>query len=40
MTNKKIPPQEYKEYVILLSKAETIWEEAKEKADFVYSNRT
>ncbi|OIJ20087.1 carboxypeptidase M32 [Anaerobacillus alkalidiazotrophicus] len=32
--NKKIPPEEYKEFVILTSKAETIWEEAKEKADF------
>src|SRR4051812_380536 len=28
--NKKIPPQEYKEYVILLSQAETVWEEARE----------
>ena len=25
---------EYKEYVILLSQAESIWEEAREKADF------
>lgn len=32
--NKKIPAEEYKEYVVLQSKAETIWEEAKEKADF------
>jgi carboxypeptidase Taq len=32
--NKKIPPQEYKDYVILLSQAETIWEEAREKANF------
>ncbi|OIJ11215.1 carboxypeptidase M32 [Anaerobacillus alkalilacustris] len=32
--NKKIPPEEYKEFIILTSKAETIWEEAKEKADF------
>jgi carboxypeptidase Taq len=32
--NKKIPAEEYKEYVILQSKAESIWEEAKEKADF------
>jgi carboxypeptidase Taq len=31
---KNIPPQEYKEYVILLSQAETIWEEAREKSDF------
>ncbi|QED48381.1 carboxypeptidase M32 [Cytobacillus dafuensis] len=32
--NKKIPAEEYKEFVILQSKAESIWEEAKEKADF------
>jgi carboxypeptidase Taq len=32
--NKKIPAEEYKEYVILQSKAESMWEEAKEKADF------
>ncbi|MEH7253768.1 carboxypeptidase M32 [Neobacillus niacini] len=32
--NKKIPAKEYKEYVILQSKAETAWEEAKEKSDF------
>lgn len=32
--NRKIPAKEYKEYVILQSKAETVWEEAKEKADF------
>ena len=32
--NKVIPPEEYKEYVILCSKAESIWEEAKEKSDF------
>lgn len=32
--NKKIPPEEFKEYVILTSKAESIWEEAKEKNDF------
>lgn len=32
--NKKIPQEEYKEYVILQSKAESVWEEAKEKADF------
>jgi carboxypeptidase Taq len=32
--NKKIPAEEYKEYVILQSKAETAWEEAKEKSDF------
>ena len=35
MTNqKKIPADEYKEYVILQSKAESIWQEAKEKSDF------
>lgn len=32
--NKKIPPAEYKEYVMLQSKAESVWEEAKEKSDF------
>jgi len=32
--NKKIPADEYKEYVMLQSKAESVWEEAKEKADF------
>lgn len=32
--NKKIPAQEHKEYVMLQSKAESVWEEAKEKADF------
>ncbi|OIJ12821.1 carboxypeptidase M32 [Anaerobacillus arseniciselenatis] len=32
--NKKIPADEYKEFVILTSKAENAWEEAKEKADF------
>src|SRR5690606_9373481 len=32
--NKKIPPQEYKEYVILQSKAESVWEEAKESSNF------
>ena len=31
---RKIPSGEYKEYVILLSQAESIWEEAREKADF------
>lgn len=30
----KIPPEEYKEYVILQSKSESIWEEAKHKSDF------
>ncbi|MBU8906071.1 carboxypeptidase M32 [Desertibacillus haloalkaliphilus] len=32
--NSKIPEEEYKEFVILQSKAEAAWEEAKEKADF------
>ncbi|MEW9109438.1 MAG: carboxypeptidase M32 [Cytobacillus gottheilii] len=32
--NKKIPAEEYKEYVILQSQAESTWEEAKEKDDF------
>ncbi|WP_286228966.1 carboxypeptidase M32 [Neobacillus mesonae] len=32
--NKKIPAGEYKEFVILQSKAESVWEEAKEKANF------
>ena len=32
--NKKIPAEEYKAYVILVSKAESVWEEAKEKSDF------
>lgn len=32
--NKKIPPEEYKEYVILQSKAESIWEEARATSDF------
>ncbi|CAM5284031.1 Metal-dependent carboxypeptidase OS=Lysinibacillus sphaericus OX=1421 GN=LS41612_14700 PE=3 SV=1 [Lysinibacillus sphaericus] len=32
--NKKIPAKEYKEYVILQAKAETVWEEAKATNDF------
>ncbi|MBU8916188.1 carboxypeptidase M32 [Neobacillus sp. 114] len=32
--NKKIPAEEYREFVILQSNAESVWEEAKEKADF------
>jgi len=32
--NKVIPKEEYREYVTLCSKAESIWEEAKEKSDF------
>lgn len=32
--SKKIPADEYKEYVIIQSNAEHAWEEAKEKADF------
>jgi carboxypeptidase Taq len=30
----KIPPERYQEYVILTSKAESVWEEAKHKSDF------
>jgi len=32
--NKKIPAEEYKEFVILQSKAESVWEEAKGNSDF------
>jgi carboxypeptidase Taq len=32
--NAKIPPAEFKEYVILQSKAENVWEEAKNNSDF------
>lgn len=32
--SKKIPPEQYQAYVVLTSQAESIWEEAKEKADF------
>ncbi|KAF0818739.1 MULTISPECIES: carboxypeptidase M32 [unclassified Cytobacillus] len=32
--NKKIPAEEYTEYVILQSKAENIWEDAKARSDF------
>ena len=32
--NKKIPAEEYREFVVLTSKAETVWEEAREKSDF------
>ncbi|WP_226034730.1 carboxypeptidase M32 [Aquibacillus saliphilus] len=32
--NKKIPEQEYKEFIILQSKSETVWQEAREKNDF------
>lgn len=32
--SKKIPPNEYQAYTVLVSKAENVWEEAKEKADF------
>ena len=32
--NKKIPAEEYKQYVILQSKAESVWEEARAKSDF------
>ena len=34
--NKKIPANEYKEFVILQSRSESAWEEAREKADFSY----
>lgn len=32
--SKKVPPEEFKKFVILKSKAESIWETAKEKSDF------
>lgn len=32
--NKKIPAKEYQEYVVLSTKAETVWEEAKANSDF------
>lgn len=32
--NAKIPKEEYKEYVMLESQAESVWEEAKERSDF------
>jgi carboxypeptidase Taq len=32
--NVKVPAKEYKEYIILQSKAESVWEEAREKSDF------
>ncbi|WP_412860252.1 carboxypeptidase M32 [Cytobacillus horneckiae] len=32
--NKKIPAEEYKEYVVIQAQAESVWEEAREKADF------
>lgn len=32
--SKKIPADEYREFVVLTSKSESVWEEAKEKADF------
>lgn len=32
--NRKIPPETYREYVVLTSQAESAWEEAKEKDDF------
>ncbi|MBP3950690.1 carboxypeptidase M32 [Bacillus suaedae] len=32
--NVKIPKEEYKEYVMLQSESESLWEEAKDKADF------
>lgn len=32
--SKKIPPERYEKFVILTSKAETVWEEARAKSDF------
>lgn len=32
--SKKIPPEKFKEFVVLQAKAESVWEEAKEAADF------
>ena len=32
--SKKIPPEKYEAYVVLTSQAESVWEEAKAKADF------
>ena len=32
--SKKIPAEEYREFVVLTSQSESAWEEAKEKADF------
>jgi carboxypeptidase Taq len=32
--NKKIPAREFQEYVVLQSKAESVWEEARSKSDF------
>lgn len=32
--SKKIPPEEYKEFVVLASKAESVWEDAKGASDF------
>lgn len=32
--NKKIPAEEYKEFVVLQSKAESVWEDARETSDF------
>ncbi|GER67878.1 carboxypeptidase M32 [Weizmannia acidilactici] len=32
--SKKIPPADYEAYTVLVSKAESVWEEAKAKADF------
>jgi carboxypeptidase Taq len=33
--SKKIPPELYREYVVLTSEAESVWEEAKSKSDFL-----
>ncbi|PLT34918.1 carboxypeptidase M32 [Bacillus sp. V5-8f] len=32
--NKKVPAEEYKEFVVLQSKAESVWEDAREASDF------
>ncbi|ANU28135.1 carboxypeptidase M32 [Planococcus versutus] len=32
--SKKVPPEEYKKFVVLKSKAESVWETAKENSDF------
>jgi carboxypeptidase Taq len=37
--NKQIPAAKYQEFVVLTSKAETIWEEAREKNDFAMFQR-
>ncbi|MGI2327026.1 carboxypeptidase M32 [Planococcus sp. YIM B11945] len=32
--SKKVPPEEYRKFVVLQAKAESVWEDAKEQADF------